>query len=47
LNGAGTSTTYEIGNIVVDELQMSGAGTIKMGLIGNSLPGPPEAGIVQ
>jgi putative Flp pilus-assembly TadE/G-like protein len=47
LNGAGSSTTYELGNIVVDELQMSGAGIIKMGLTGNSLPGPPEAGIVQ
>jgi hypothetical protein len=46
-NGAGSSITYNIGNIVVDELQMSGGGTINMGLNGASAPGPPTVGILQ
>ena len=47
LSGAGGSTTYAIGNIVVDQLTLNAAGTIHMGLIGASSPGPPTAGIVQ
>jgi hypothetical protein len=47
LSGAGGSTTYAIGNIVVDQLTLNAAGTIHMGLIGSSSPGPPTAGIVQ
>ena len=29
-DGAGSSTTYAVGNIVVDQLKLSGAGTIAM-----------------
>jgi Flp pilus assembly protein TadG len=47
LSGAGGSTTYAIGNIVVDQLTLNAAGTIHMGLIGQSSPGPPTVGIVQ
>ncbi len=47
LSGAGGSTTYTIGNIVVDQLTLNAAGTIHMGLVGASPPGPPTVGIVQ
>jgi hypothetical protein len=47
LSGAGGSTAYDIGNIVVDQLNVNAAGTIHMGLNGASLPGPPSAGILQ
>jgi hypothetical protein len=47
LSGAGGSTTYAIGNIVVDQLTLNAAGAIHMGLTGASVPGPPSVGIVQ
>jgi hypothetical protein len=47
LDGAGNSTTYAIGNIVVDQLKLSGSGTIKMGLTGSSASGTPEVGFFQ
>jgi len=47
LSGAGNSTTYDIGNIVVDQLTLNAAGTIQMGLTGVSLPGAPTVGIFQ
>jgi hypothetical protein len=46
-DGAGTSTTYALGNMVVDQLNLSGSGTIHMGLTGTSVAGPPEVGIFQ
>jgi hypothetical protein len=46
-NGAGVSTTYAIGNIVVDKLNLSGSGTIKMGLNGSTAGGPPLVGLFQ
>jgi hypothetical protein len=46
-DGAGGSSTFAIGNIVVDQLRLNAAGTIHMGLNGASRPGPPEAGILQ
>jgi len=46
-DGAGNSTTFAIGNIVVDQLKLNAAGTIHMGLNGASLPGSPVASIIQ
>ncbi len=46
-DGAGDSTTYAVGNIVVDQLKLSGSGTINMGLSSSSLPGTPAVGILQ
>lgn len=47
-SGAGTSTTYAIGNIVVDQLTLNGSGTIKMGLNGIAVgAGPPLVGLFQ
>jgi len=46
-DGAGGSSTFAIGNIVVDQLRLNAAGTIHMGLNGASLPGPPEASILK
>jgi hypothetical protein len=46
-DGAGNSTTYAVGNIVVDQLKLSGAGTIKMDLTGSSLSGSPSVSILQ
>lgn len=47
-DGAGTSTTYAVGNIVVDQLTLGGSGTIKMGLNGIELgAGPPLVGLFQ
>ena len=45
LNGAGGSTTYAVGNIVVDQLTLSGSGTIAMDLVGNNASAPPEVSI--
>jgi hypothetical protein len=39
LNGAGTSTSYLLGNIVTDQLTLAGSGTIKMGLAGGTTAG--------
>jgi len=47
LSGAGASTTYAIGNIVVDQLLLSGSGTIAMNLTGAPLTGPPEVSVFQ
>jgi len=46
-NGAGTASTYAIGNIVVDQLIINAAGTIHMGLTGASPPGAPVVSILQ
>jgi len=47
-DGAGASTTYSVGNIVVDQLTLSGSGIIKMGLNGASTGGgPPLVGLFQ
>lgn len=46
-DGAGTSTTYAIGNIVVDQLTLGGSGNIKMGLTGATSNGPPLVGLFQ
>jgi hypothetical protein len=47
LDGAGSSTTYAIGNIVVDKLKLSGSGTIDISLTGPSVSGPPEVSVFQ
>ena len=47
-NGAGTSATYAVGNIVVDQLLLNGSGNIKMGLNGAMTSGgPPLVGLFQ
>lgn len=47
-DGAGTSTTYAVGNIVVDQLTLGGSGNIKMGLNGIQVgAGPPLVGFFQ
>jgi hypothetical protein len=46
-DGAGGSTTFAIGNIVVDQLRLNAAGSVHMGLNGSSLPGLPVASILQ
>jgi hypothetical protein len=46
-DGAGGSTTFAIGNFVVDQLKLNAAGTVHMGLNGASLPGAPEASILR
>jgi hypothetical protein len=45
-DGAGSSTTYAIGTIVVDQLKLSGSGTIKMGIAPSS-SGSASVGIFQ
>lgn len=47
LNGAGGSTTYAIGNIVVDQLTLSGSGIIAMNLTGSTASSPSEVGLFQ
>jgi hypothetical protein len=47
LDGAGSSTAYAIGNVVVDKLKLSGAGTIKLGLTASSSSGSASVGIFQ
>jgi len=47
LSGAGNSTTYAIGTIVVDQLTLSGSGTIAMSLTGVTASGPPEVSVFQ
>jgi Putative Flp pilus-assembly TadE/G-like len=47
LNGAGGSTTYAIGTIVVDQLTLSGSGTIAMKLPGSTASGAPEVSVFQ
>ena len=47
LNGAGGSTTYAVGNIVVDQLTLSGSGTIAMDLVGSTTSSAPEVSIFQ
>jgi hypothetical protein len=46
-NGAAATSTYAIGNIVVDQLIINAAGTIHMGLTGASPPGAPVVSILQ
>ncbi len=47
-DGAGTSTSYLLGNIVTDQLTLDGSGTIKMGLIGNaSVSNSPAVAMFQ
>ena len=47
LNGAGGSTTYAIGNIVVDQLTLSGSGIIAMNLTGSSASSAATVGLLQ
>ncbi len=47
LNGAGGSTTYAIGNIVVDQLTLSGSGIIAMNLTGSSASSTAAVGLLQ
>jgi hypothetical protein len=47
LNGAGGSTTYAVGSIVVDQLTLSGSGTIDMDLVGSAAGSTPEVSIFQ
>ena len=47
LSGAGGSTTYAIGMIVVDQLTLSGSGTISMRLTSTTSSAPPEVSIFQ
>ena len=47
LNGAGASSTYAVGNMVVDLLSLSGSGTIYMNLTGASTTGAPEVSVFQ
>jgi hypothetical protein len=47
LNGAGASSTYAVGNMVVDLLSLSGSGTIYMNLTGASTVGAPEVSVFQ
>lgn len=47
-NGAGASTTYAVGNIVVDQLSLSGSGTIQMSLTGSSgSSAPAQVGLFE
>jgi hypothetical protein len=47
LSGAGGATNYAVGNIVVDQLTLSGAGIIEMDLTDTSASAKPEASIFQ
>ena len=47
LNGAGGSITYAIGNIVVDQLTLSGSGIIAMDLTGSSASSAATVGLLQ
>jgi hypothetical protein len=47
LSGAGNSTNYAMGHIVVDQLNISGSGTIAMNLTGATSTGAPEVSIFQ
>ena len=47
LNGAGASTTYAVGCIVVDQLTLSGSGTISMNVNSTAASGVPEVSLFQ
>jgi len=47
LNGAGASTTYAVGSIVVDQLTLSGSGTISMNVNSTAASGVPEVSLFQ
>jgi Putative Flp pilus-assembly TadE/G-like len=47
LNGAGGSTTYAVGSIVVDQLTLSGSGTIAMNVNSSAASGVPEVSLFQ
>jgi hypothetical protein len=47
LNGAGGSTTYAVGTIVVDQLTLSGSGTISMNVNSTAASGVPEVSLFQ
>jgi hypothetical protein len=47
LNGAGASTTYAVGSIVVDQLTLSGSGTIAMNVNSTASSGVPEVSLFQ
>ena len=47
LSGAGSSTNYAVGSIVVDQLTLNGAGTISMNLSGSVSTGLPAVSIFQ
>jgi hypothetical protein len=46
-NGAGASTTYAIGTMVVDQLTLSGSGTIDMNLTGSTGSSASGVGLFQ
>ena len=47
LNGAGGSTTYAVGSIVVDQLTLSGSGIISMNVNSAAASGVPEVSLFQ
>ena len=48
LNGAGSSITYLLGNIITDQLTLAGSGTIEMGLVASASAGSSlSAGMLQ
>ena len=47
LDGAGGSTTYAVGSIVVDQLTLSGSGTISMNVNSTAASGVPEVSLFQ
>jgi Putative Flp pilus-assembly TadE/G-like len=47
LNGAGASTTYAVGCIVVDQLTLSGSGTIAINVNSTASSGVPEVSLFQ
>lgn len=47
LSGAGASTTYAVGSIVVDQLNLSGSGTIAMNLTSSSSSATPIVSLFQ
>jgi hypothetical protein len=47
LSGAGASTTYAVGNMVLDTLNLSGSGTIAMNLTSSSTASPSMVSLFQ
>jgi hypothetical protein len=47
LSGAGSSTNYAVGSIIVDQLTLNGSGTISMNLSGAVSTGLPQVSIFQ
>jgi hypothetical protein len=47
LNGAGASSTYAVGSFVIDQLTLSGSGTIVMNVNSTAASGVPEVSLFQ